>query len=151
MANSKELEQRIEQMRARLQELDAQAKSLDEQTSADASRKAREIVSRAEAEAAAIQKNAQKEFPQVARDACAAVVSDKQKLQREVDDLKKERRALAGDLNTIDRQLRMGKPQMGKTSEEKFKEVLEDKPKKGHWKGVLITIVILALLGVLAF
>ena len=203
MAQNKDIEQRIEQLRARLQELDAQTSRASEETSRDASRKAREIVSRAEFEAASIRKNAQKEFAQVSRDACADAVRDKQQIQREVEALKQERKDLAAELNDladrmknvmaqgttapaavqpepaapvpaavqpkpetpapaavqpvqqptapIDQVLPAAAPPVAKTSEEQFKEALMEKPKKKRWKSVLITIIILILLGVLAF
>ena len=191
MAQNKDIEQRIEQLRSRLQELDAQTSRASEETSRDASRKAREIVSRAEFEAESIRKNAQKEFAQVSRDACADAVRDKQQIQREVEALKQVRKNLAAELNdladrmknvmaqgttapaavqpkpaapapaavqpvqqptaSIDQVLPAAAPPVAKTSEEQFKEALMEKPKKKRWKSVLITIIILILLGVLAF
>lgn len=159
MSHQTDLEQQIRQISARLQSLQAQADRQQASADQNASRKAREIISRAEAEADTIRKGAQKERAQISRNECAAVVRERQQIQREIEALKQERATIAKEMNElhgrlqkpIDQVLPAASPALAKTSEEQFREALLGKPKKKRWKTVLIAIVIIALLGVLAF
>ncbi len=161
-----ELDQKIRQMRERLQQLDAQTGKRTAELTRDADRQAKEIISRAESEAKNIKSDAYKEFAQISRNECSSVVINRQQMEKEIRELQKEKETLSKELDELSGQIsgmttedgsgqsltgtvqQPARP-MVKTSEEQIRESMETK--KRHWPGVLATIIILILAGILAF
>ena len=161
-----ELDQKIRQMRERLQQLDAQTSKRTAELTKDAEKQAREIISRAESEAKNIKSDAYKEFAQISRNECSSVVINRQQMEKEIRELQKEKETLSKELDELSGQISgmttedgSGQSLTGtvqqparpvvKTSEEQIRESMETK--KRHWPGVLATIFILILAGILAF